>query len=154
MSGTRMPQAVRAASSASDACRLHSSIRDFPERTTSDRPVRRFQRQEQIPAGGPRPRLLDVFQDGIAYFTLQRILLCASAFRVVHRERLRSASRSRSTADAISPRCAIRKPPEGTRRLWHVARPRCSPLTLSAAAERPSILVLRVILLAHIFWAR
>ncbi len=89
MSGTGMPQAVRAASPASDACRLDSSVRDFPERATSDRPKWRLQRQEQIPAGGSRPPLLDVCQDDIAYFTLQRILLRASAFGVVHRERLR-----------------------------------------------------------------
>ena len=32
MSGTRMPQTVRAASPASDACGLDSSARHFPER--------------------------------------------------------------------------------------------------------------------------
>ncbi|MGA9669445.1 MAG: hypothetical protein WBQ94_09570, partial [Terracidiphilus sp.] len=90
VSCTRMPEAVRTAPTASDACRLHSPTRDFPESATSDRPVWWLQRQEQIPARGPWPRLLDVCQDGIAYFTLQRILLSASAFRVIHRERLRA----------------------------------------------------------------
>jgi hypothetical protein len=70
MSGTRMPQAVRTASSASDTDRLHSSTRDFPESTPSDRPVRRIQRQEQIPAGSLRPSLLKVLQDGITHFAL------------------------------------------------------------------------------------
>src|ERR1035441_8402521 len=90
MSGTGMPQAVRAAPPASDACRLHSSTRNSPECAISDRPVWRLQRQEQIPARGPRPHLLDVCQDGIANFTLQRILLRAAAFGVIHRERLRA----------------------------------------------------------------
>jgi hypothetical protein len=70
VSGTGMPQAVRATSPALDACRLHSSTRDFPERATSDHPVWRLQRQKKIPARGTRPRFLDVCQDGIAYFTL------------------------------------------------------------------------------------
>jgi hypothetical protein len=70
MSDTRMPQAVRTASPASDAYNLHSSTRDCPESTPSDRTVRRIQRQEQIPAGSLRPSLLKVLQDGITHFAL------------------------------------------------------------------------------------
>src|ERR1017187_1207165 len=90
MSGTSVPQTVRSASPASDACRFHSCTRDAPEAAVPDASVRWFQREEQTRVGGPRTRLPDVCNDGVTHFMLQRIFLCTSAFRVVHRERLRA----------------------------------------------------------------
>lgn len=54
----------------------------------ADAAVWRIQREEQIPAGGLRARLSDVFQDGVAHLTLQWVFLYASPLGVVHRERL------------------------------------------------------------------
>ena len=111
---------------ASDSCRLHSSTRDFPERARADRSVSWLQSQEQIPAGEPRPRLLDVCQDRIAYFTLQRILLSTSGsewFTVNVSER---QSKSLNRRRVISP---LRNP--------YTARRNKTALARSAAALFP-----------------
>src|SRR5262249_26423966 len=89
MSGARVSQTVRSAPSASDADCVDSCARDAPEAAVSDAAVRRIQRQEQIPAGRPRTRPENVFQDGFAHLMLQWVCLHTSALGVIHHERLR-----------------------------------------------------------------